>query len=585
MFLTHSIPDERARWFACGIIALALLLTGLGETLQPLERAWLDARFALRRVYLASDPMPEVVLIAADEASLREITAPLALWHQPLARVLARIAAMEPRAVGLDFALPEHSYDDLLPGGDASLAKALVQLRRAAPLVLALGADSATGKTQALHPLFAAAAGLENSGLAYFPRDADGAIRHFSEALGQGGETVPTLAGQLVRRLGGAAQAGIIDFSRGPPFQYLPLHELARANEQGLEEFAQRIRGRIVLVGTALPFLDRHVAPVRLAAWDHSPDQPGLVLQAQALRSLLGGTQITTAPAALQWLIAALAGTLVLAPLRLRHWMSLGAAVLLTGALVSLFALDFGLDFPVLAPLLALIMGGAFHFTWHFRAARQARARLLATFGGFVSPQVLRILLEEKIDPARPLRRRLAFLFADLRDFSGLTARLSPDAVFGVLNRYYAAVTPVLHAQGATIDNFRGDGLMAFFGAPQELEDPRSAAVAAALAAIDAVAALNREFASEGLPTLRLGIALAEGDAVTGNLGDQSRNNYTALADAANVAAHLQNIARNFDCPIIATGPIAAIDPSRWQSLGTWTIKDGREIEVFGLSV
>jgi adenylate cyclase len=125
---------------------------------------------------------------------------------------------------------------------------------------------------------------------------------------------------------------------------------------------------------------------------------------------------------------------------------------------------------------------------------------------------------------------------------------------------------------------------MAFFGAPQDLPAAETAAIAGARAVLHALAALNRELSTEGLPELRLGIALAAGDAVVGNVGDQRRHNYTALADAANLAAHLQGIARNFDSDIIATGELVTRQPERWRSLGLGTIKDGRQIEVFGLA-
>ncbi len=570
-------------WRAWAVIMAGLLgITWVGW-LQALDLLWLDARFALRRHYLSQATVPEIVLIAADEDSLQVLTEPMALWHRPLALVFDRLAQLQPRAVGVDLALPERSYEDLLPGGDAVLAQSLARLRGATALVLAIGADGDAGRAVTPHPLFLAAAGWQNNGLAHFARDPDGTVRRFSESLGARGETLPTLAGQLARHLNVAVGPGLIDFSRGPAFEYLPLHELTRQEWHHDSELARRLAGKIVLLGAALPYLDRHMAPARLAAWESRVDIPGLVLQAQALRSLLGKHLIHPTPGWVLALLSLLASASLI--LRLRPGRLVAFHGLLAGGLLatSLLALDLGWDVPVAAPLWVLAGALATQLYGHYQAQSAARARLLATFGGFVSPAVLDALLEEKLDPTLPLRRHMVFLFADLRDFSGLSQRLASEQVFGLLNRYYAAIAPALHAHGATIDNFRGDGLMAFFGAPQELLEPEVAALGAARAAWSAMATLNRQLASEGLPELRVGISLACGEGVAGKVGDVQRNNYTALADAANVAAHLQGLARKFDYAILATEEIATLQPAAWVALGNWQIKDGRQIAVYGL--
>ena len=575
----HSPTTRWRAWIAILVLLIGLAWTGC---LRSLELGWLDARFALRRHYLATAPVPEIVLVAADERSLQLIPEPMALWHRPLALVFERLAEIGPRAVGIDLALPERSYESLLPGGDARLAQALAQLKRATALVLAIGADGDAARAVTPHPLFLAAAGVQNNGLAHFRRDADGTVRRFSEALGIRGESLPTLSGQIARHLDLLPHEGIIDFSRGPDFDYVPLHALTDPSWNRDGELAHRLAGKIVLLGVALPFLDRHMAPVRLAGWEAGVDVPGLVLHAQALRSLLGGHLIRPAPDWVVALLGLLASTTIflrLSVVRLTGLLGLLACLLL---LASLSTMDAGWDLPLVSPLLIFAAVLLWQFRWHYQAQARARRRLLATFGGYVSPLVLEALLSEKLDPSRPLQRRMVFLFADLRDFSGLSKRLSPEQVFSMLNRYYAAITPALHAHGATIDNFRGDGLMAFFGAPQELPKPELAALNAARAALSALGGLNQKLVHEGLPQLRFGISLAAGDGVAGNIGDRRRNNYTALADAANVAAHLQSIARNFDCEILGTSDIAACDPISWKPLGNWMLKDGREVAVFG---
>jgi class 3 adenylate cyclase len=187
-------------------------------------------------------------------------------------------------------------------------------------------------------------------------------------------------------------------------------------------------------------------------------------------------------------------------------------------------------------------------------AARASRQHLAQTFGGYVSPQLLRAILSGDVDAGHG-RRTMAFMFADLRGFTSWSEarRNDPGAVLAVLNRYYATVTPIIHRHGGTIDNFRGDGIMVMFGAPVPLDDACGAAFAAARQMIVALQRLNEtELKAQGL-TLEVGMGLAWGDAVYGDLGSDDRKDFTALGDAVNVAARLQDLSKTLGYPVLMT--------------------------------
>ena len=145
-------------------------------------------------------------------------------------------------------------------------------------------------------------------------------------------------------------------------------------------------------------------------------------------------------------------------------------------------------------------------------------------------------------------------------------------------------MTPVLHAHGATIDNFRGDGLMAMFGAPNLLADPASAAAAAARGMLDALGPLNAGLAEQGLPPLAIGVTLAVGEAVVGNVGSRERFNYTALGNGANVAARLQEVCRATGYPIVATHDLVneADEVDRWDDLGVVSVRGLGDVRAWG---
>ena len=178
----------------------------------------------------------------------------------------------------------------------------------------------------------------------------------------------------------------------------------------------------------------------------------------------------------------------------------------------------------------------------------------------------------------------MAFLFADLRGFTALSERESPETVLDLLNRYYAAITPALHAHGGTIDNFRGDGVMVMFGAPEPLQRPEQAALAAAHAVLDAVATLNRRLAAEGRAPLQCAIGVAAGEAVFGDLGSAERKDYTALGDAVNVAARLQDVAREGGYALVVTAEVlerAGEPAERWLALGERPLRGHSPVALY----
>ena len=151
----------------------------------------------------------------------------------------------------------------------------------------------------------------------------------------------------------------------------------------------------------------------------------------------------------------------------------------------------------------------------------------------------------------------MAFMFADLRGFTGWSERTEPEQVLDVLNRYYSVVTPIVHSHGGTIDNFRGDGIMVMFGAPEPHVAPCEGAFQAARGILAALEELNRtQLAGYGV-TLAVAIGLAYGDAVFGDLGSVDRKDFTALGDAVNVAARLQDLAKSFGFPVLMTAAFA----------------------------
>ena len=198
-----------------------LLVAGMGLLPEAGEAPLADAdRFAfdfgmrwLRELHPRAVE-GDVVLIAIDEDTERAFPEPVALWHRHFARLLEALAAARPAAVGVAVALPQRSYDAILPGGDAALMQGLEILQRAAPVVYARAVTS-RGEVLPVNESYRALLGDDALGLDSHAVDPDNVVRQFVEPRTADGRVVPAFAGQLLRRLGHAVDAGYIDYSVG----------------------------------------------------------------------------------------------------------------------------------------------------------------------------------------------------------------------------------------------------------------------------------------------------------------------------------------------------------------------------------
>ena len=205
----------------CGALLAATRATEIADL------KLLDLQFRLLRAWFPQPVERDVVIVGIDEQTARVFPEPITLWHRHIARFLSAMAQARPPVVGVDIVLPERSFDAVLPGSDRELMKGMVEARRSYALVLAVTVDPA-GYRRAIHPPLLMAAGPGTTGFALFPVDRDGVVRRFDERLGEGGEAIPTFVGQMARHLNLETRAGLIDFWRGPRFDYVPLQEVLK---------------------------------------------------------------------------------------------------------------------------------------------------------------------------------------------------------------------------------------------------------------------------------------------------------------------------------------------------------------------
>jgi adenylate cyclase len=120
-----------------------------------------------------------------------------------------------------------------------------------------------------------------------------------------------------------------------------------------------------------------------------------------------------------------------------------------------------------------------------------------------------------------------------------------------MLNDYLTPMTDVVFDNGGTLDKYMGDAIMAFFGAPVSQPDHALRACRTACQMLERLAVLNARLISEGLPPLEIGIGINSGPMVVGNMGSQSRFDYTVMGDAVNLGSRLEGTNKIYHTSVI----------------------------------
>ncbi len=180
---------------------------------------------------------------------------------------------------------------------------------------------------------------------------------------------------------------------------------------------------------------------------------------------------------------------------------------------------------------------------------RRRREHLKSALERYVSKQIAeRIISNDATGNIRfvPEKREVTVVFSDIRGFTTLAERLSPEDMVEILNRYFTKMIDVIFRYGGTLDKFMGDSIMALFGAPESTGQDAIHAVQAAVEMQNTARQFNEEQAALGKPQITVGIGINTGPVVVGNIGSDQRMEYSAIGDDVNLASRLQGIARGW---------------------------------------
>jgi adenylate cyclase len=179
----------------------------------------------------------------------------------------------------------------------------------------------------------------------------------------------------------------------------------------------------------------------------------------------------------------------------------------------------------------------------------EQRILLRDTLNRYVSPDMTeKILKNPDVLQLGGQRRHVTVLFADIMSFTSISENMDPAEVVEMLNHFFSQMVDLVFEHQGTLDKFLGDGLLAFFGAPLEVPQAASQAVACAIAMQQRLHALKEEGAT---PIQGLRVGVNTGEAIVGNIGSDKRMDFTIVGDVVNVAARLLEVAKQEEAAIV----------------------------------
>ena len=144
----------------------------------------------------------------------------------------------------------------------------------------------------------------------------------------------------------------------------------------------------------------------------------------------------------------------------------------------------------------------------------------------------------------------MSFLFMDIVGFTPISEYYKnnddPEGLVTVINDYLNRMSKIVLKNGGTIDKYMGDCIMAFWNAPLDCENHAEMAVKTAIECAEETENIKKEFKEKGLPDINIGSGVNTGTCIVGNMGSESRLDYSVIGDAVNLAARLEAATRNY---------------------------------------
>jgi adenylate cyclase len=393
----------------------------------------------------------------------------------------------------------------------------------------------------------------------------DGVVRRIPLIMRIGEATYPTIGLEVIRVATGnpsyqvKAGDGGVQAVRVPGFPIIETDPNARIwlrwnksfeTISASEDDFSKFNGRTVIIGTTAEGLNSIIATPVGEKYDY-------MLSASTLQTMIDGKQINRYDISsfLELVLSVILGLTVILICRFTPYWFVGLSlVFLYSASVfgSKFLFDKYLILSDVSWIIIVITIVGMHsifnrFILEFRLKQQIRKQ----FETYLDP---RQVAELQKDPSKLKlggeRREMSFLFMDIVGFTPISEHYKnnddPEGLVEVINDYLNRMTKIVLENGGTVDKYMGDCIMAFWNAPLDCEDHAEMAVKTAVECAEETKRLKQDFKERGLPDINIGSGVNTGTCIVGNMGSDTRFDYSVIGDAVNLAARLEAATRNY---------------------------------------
>ena len=401
----------------------------------------------------------------------------------------------------------------------------------------------------------------------------DGVVRRVPLIMRIGEDTYPAMALETIRVATGdpsyqikATEGGIVAV-RVPGYDTIETDQHARiwlrwnkefdtisASEEDFSEFA----GRTVIIGMTAEGLNSIIATPLGEMHDY-------ILSASTLQTVLDGDQINRYDYSLflELIISIVLGVLIVLLSRFTPYWFIGLTIVLSYVILVFTSYYLFTEYLILADvswaIICLTIVGMHSIFNRFVLEFQLKQQIRKQFETYLDPRQVAILQK---DPSKLKlggeRREMSFLFMDIIGFTPISEyyknKDDPEGLVKLVNEFLDDMTKILLNNGAMIDKFMGDCIMAVFNAPIDMEDHAEMAVKSAIEIEAKTKELKALYKERGLPDINVGTGVNTGTAIIGNMGSTNRFDYSVIGDAVNLAARLEATAGRGDykdCPTL----------------------------------
>lgn len=276
-----------------------------------------------------------------------------------------------------------------------------------------------------------------------------------------------------------------------------------------------------------------------------SSNYPGVDIQATNIDNILNNEfliQTTSAQDIFSLIVLLLATFLVVRYFSLFVSIGIIALMMVSYIAVCVLCYRFNLVISVITPLMLQIITMTVAYSYRFILEGQNKEKIKSAMGKYISNDVMQNVVKN-IDGLKLGGKRadLTVLFADIRGFTSMSEKMSAEEVSVILNEYFTELEPIIAKYNGVINKFIGDAIMAIFGEPIQDKNHAVNAVKCANEMLEKVDELQQKWLLEGKPKIEIGIGINTGDAFVGNIGTETRLEYTVIGDMVNLASRIES--------------------------------------------